>query len=353
MKKIFLLLISILYISNVEAVDKTDITKDTEIKFRWYKEKITEGFFYPKKDKLPDYLEDNNKIEYGEYSDWKAEYCNYSEDNYRIESKTITTYDKLDKIKYIKINNASTTCPSGRCWNDVKIYYNHENIVYKVLSDNYFGLLIELPEEYEPEKLLFYIETEHQQVFYLSKIKDIPPIAISSPASSENIIFLNDKWKATDSSYITIESDKEVPDIPLIKNIQTKKVCRVQEIRTYRYKITKEYYDDEYYESLEGYLPDITNYIVNYTKAFPETKEIVKTVTIPKIEKEYIYLQDESSSNENEKSIQKDNYNNIIYETKYIDKIMTKVPTKIYLILIVLALTIIFLTIKLLSKKVD
>ena len=349
MKKIFLLLIFILCISHVNATNKMDITKDTELKFKWYKEKIIDEFYYPKKDKLSDYLEDQNNIEYGEYSEWSTEYCDYSEENYHIERKTITTYDKLDKIKYIKINNASSTCPSVSCINEVKVYYNHENITYKVLYDNYFGLLLELPNEYEPEKLLFYINTEHQQVIYLSKIKDIPPIAISSPASAENIVFLNDLWNATDSSYINVETEENIPNIPLIKNIETKNVCRIKEIKTYRYKLVKEYYSEDYYSQDNDYIPDITDYIVNYTKEFPQTKEIIKEIVVPKVEKEYIYLQDESINDDKESKSNQ----NVIYKTEYIDKVINKVPIKIYIILVLLIIIITILLIKLLSKKVD
>ena len=348
MKKIFLLLTFILFIDNVNAT--TNITEDTELKFKWYKENVIEELYYPKKDNLPDYLEDVTKIEYGEYSDWNSEYCDYSSDYYLIENKIISSYDKLDKVKYIRINNASATCPSGRCWDEVKVYYNNENLSYKVLSDNYYGLLLELPNYYEPEKLLFYIKTEHQQVIYLSKNKDIPPIMISSPASIENIRVLDDNWQATDESYINVEIEGDQPNIPLIKNIQIRKVCRVSEIKTYRYKVEKEYYDDNYYSFLENYIPDINDYIVYYNKQLPETKEIIKKVIVPKIEKEYIYLPDENDNSECENITNPEE--KIIYKTEYIDKIKNKIPISIYFIFIGLIIIIIFLIIKNLAKKI-
>ena len=351
MKKILLLLIFIFYIPHVDALNMTDITNDAEIKFKWYQNEITESLYYPKKDDLPEYLEDVNKIEYGEYSEWDSKYCDYDSNYYVIENKTIKTYDKLAKIKYIRIANASTTCPTGRCTDDVKIYYNHENIEYKVLSDNYFGLLVELPDEYEPEKLIFYIKTEHLQVIYLSKTKDIPPVTIASPASSENVIFLNNNWRTTDEAYMNVETTEEVPNIPLIKNIKTKTVCRIKEIKTYRYKITKNYYDDNYYHELEGYIPDITNYQINYTKPFPETKEVIKKVLVPQIEKEYIYLTDENNDNQPEKEL--DEEEKIVYKTEYVDRITNKVPKKIYIIIIIMTFIISLLSIKILTKYVD
>ncbi len=169
MKKVFLLLTLVLCISHVKAITETDITSDANIKYKWYKEVIIDELYYPKKDKLADYLEDASKVEYGPFSEWNSEYCSYSEDDYLIRRKLVKTYDKLDKVKYVLIANASATCPTGRCTDEVKIYYNFNNLNYKVLKDNYFGLFIELPDYYEPERLLFYIKTTHQQVLYLSK----------------------------------------------------------------------------------------------------------------------------------------------------------------------------------------
>ena len=341
MKKIVLLLIFILGISHVMAITETDITKDANIKYKWYKEIIIDELYYPKKDELTDYLEDVMKREYGEFSEWKSEYCNYSEDYYLVEKKVITSYDRLDKIKYILIANASATCPSGRCTDEVKVYYNFENLSYKVLKDNYFGLLIELPDYYEPEKLLFYINTEHKQVIYLSKNKDIPPIMIASPASSENIQVVNNNWEARDEAYIhTFGNDLT---IPLIKNINEEEICRVSEISTYRYKVEKEYYDDGFHVKVEDYIPDIVNYQINYTKPFPEVKEIVKNILVPKIEKEYVYSQNESEVNECADD-------RVIYQTKYVDKFINRVPRQVSILIIVLGLIIIFLIIKIMSK---
>ena len=346
MKKLFLLFIFTLCVNSVNAID---ITNDTEIKYKWYHEEVTESFYYPKKDKLDNYLEDPEKIEYGEVSDWSAQYCDYPDDNYLIEQKIITKYDRVNKIKYIKIVSASTTCPTGKCIDDIKIYYNQELVQYKIISEDYYGFLIELPQECEPEKLIFYIKTEHLNVIYLSKTENIAPINISMPATTENIIFFNDSWKIKEPAYITVETETTVPNIPHIKNVETYTVCRVQEIKTYRYKLEKQYYDNNYHQEVKGYIPDITNPLVNYTKEFP--KEKIKEVIVPKIEKEYVYLKDEIIKDNID--TESGNKENIVYQTKYIDRVTNKVPTKIYIILISLILIIIICIIKMLSKKVD
>ena len=88
---------------------------------------------------------------------------------------------------------------------------------------------------------------------------------------------------------LSVEEEGEMPNIPLIKNIKTKEVCRVKEIETYRYKTKKEYYDDNYYTYIDDYTPDINDYVVYYNKELPKNKEIIKEVVVSKIEKR-IYL---------------------------------------------------------------
>ena len=55
MKKGFLLLILLLCISHVKAITETDIMDDTNIKYKWYKEVISDELYYLKKEKLVDY----------------------------------------------------------------------------------------------------------------------------------------------------------------------------------------------------------------------------------------------------------------------------------------------------------
>ena len=165
---------------------------------------------------------------------------------------------------------------------------------------------------------------------------------IASPASKENIQVINDSWEANDDAYIHV-TDSNL-DIPLIKNIQEEEICRVREIKTYRYKVEREYYDNEYYLDIDGYIPDIADYRVIYMKEFPKTKEVLKNILVPKIEKEYVYLPSEEVDGERTE---------IVYQTKYIDKIVDKIPLKMYILITMLGIVIVLLVIKLLSKRID
>ena len=70
----------------------------------------------------------------------------------------------MDKIKYVLVTRASATCYVGNCLDSIDIYYDHKKVDYKLLTGDAFSTLIELPEAYEPEKLMFLLETEHQQI---------------------------------------------------------------------------------------------------------------------------------------------------------------------------------------------
>ena len=159
--------------------------------------------------------------------------------------------------------------------------------------------------------------------------------------------------------------NNEIP--PLSKNIKKVKICRFKEVYTYRYKTKKEYYDNNYHTYIEGYLPEINNYKVNYNKEFPVNKvevtkeiEVTKEVKVPQIEKEYVYIEREPENkqeNEINNSIKEadkcEEKEKIVYKTEEKEKIVNKIPPIIYLLLTVLTIIIIFESIKLLKKNVD
>ena len=357
MKKWFILLIFIVFMSVVRADTNIDVTADVNIKYKWYKEEVEE-LYYPKGMELSDYIENDSIVKYGEFSDWDSEYCSYSSDNYIISKKDIITYDRLDKIRYALFQNASTTCSSGKCINNVEIYYHNQKIEYKKIRDNYYGLLFDLENEYDPSELLFYVDTDHLYILYLSKEKNIPPIVIESPATNKKIIAMDTTWAIRDLAYVSTQTENEDDIASFAKNINKDIVCRVQAINTYRYKITKKYYDDNYYTSMDGYVPEVTSYIVTYNKELPtEVVEVIKEKEVPKIEKEYIYME---QNNENVNTNEENDDNNkeyinesVIYETKYIDREINKIPIKVYVIFSFLILVNIVLLVKLIAKKGD
>jgi len=355
MRKIFILLsMYLLCIPKVFANTNTDITNDVLIKFKWYHDEVTEGFYYPKKDKLSDYFEDATNIEYGEYSDWGRDYCNYSNEYYFIESKNAISYEKIVKIMYIKIQTSDVLTASENRINYFKILSTNKEINYTVVSNNYSGITIKLSEEYDPDELIFYIDSDYTYKIFLSTSLTIYPIILYSPTTNQKLITPNESWKVNTQMYTNEISDLYISKSPFIKNIEMRPVCRVKEIKTYRYKTKKEYYDDKYYSNVEGYTPDVFQYNVTYLKEFPEkTVEVVKEVPIVRDSKEYIYVTDDEKrelDNNNKESLENEK---IIYKTEYVDKIVNKIPVKKYILIIFLIILIILELIKIISKKVD
>ena len=81
LKKIILfLIVLILSISTVYADDTYQEIKDYEIRYRFYKEiDNNDSIYYPKGEKLNEYIEEENNIMYGEYSEYMNE-CEVSEE---------------------------------------------------------------------------------------------------------------------------------------------------------------------------------------------------------------------------------------------------------------------------------
>ena len=105
LKKIILfLIVLILSISTVYADDTYQEIKDYEIRYRFYKEiDNNDSIYYPKGEKLNEYIEEENNIMYGEYSEYMNE-CEVSEELYDIEYKDIYVYKELKEFQSLVLN---------------------------------------------------------------------------------------------------------------------------------------------------------------------------------------------------------------------------------------------------------
>lgn len=365
MKKIIILFLCIFCLETVSAVELKDVTNDTQIKYKWYQETITEGFYHPKKEKTPEYLEDKNNIKYGDYSEWGSEYCSYSKENYLIEEKNINTYEKVAKTKYLSIEFIKVDgeyCID--CLGEIKIFSERETIDYKILIQNDKVIRIELPKEYDTEKLWFYIEADRIYNMYLFKDINLQNMNLAQYVKRTKILIPNKNWITGKTTFVKETTEEEIPNNDFIRNIETTKVCRVREINTYRYKTQKKYYDNNYYTYLENHIPDINNYIVYYTNEFPtDTIEITKTISEPIYLNKYTYIESDNETNkldEENKITEQETIKEqstiaekIVYRTEYVDKVVNKIPKKIYLLLSLLLIIVVILSIKLMKKKVD
>ena len=328
MKKIFIILICILLIKPVFA--------ENNIKYKWYIEKETESLYYPKKEPLDEYIEDPNNIEYSDYSSWSNEYCNYPKEYYSIEEKTTYTYKKLEQIKYIMINPQSYyNCPDISCFNTIKVYSENNEIEYTILQNDNNGIKLELTNEYDPYNLWLYIDTNVRYVVYFSVNNEMNRIILGyfvRPTFDGNILFPNENWLLTQSEYVEIITQTKPPSESNIKELKENTVCRVREINTYRYKKAKVYYDNNYHKYVDGYIPDINDYL------YEETENNNKCHSETNLNNNNI-LKDDAY----EKEITTNNNSMIrtIYKTKIKEKIVYKNNPKIQVVIIISIMLII------------
>jgi len=265
MRKIIIFLICAFFIETVSATEFIDFTDDVELKYRWYKNEIIDGFYHSKREKVDGYIEDVNNVQYGEYSDWDLKYCDYSPEEYLIEEKNITTYEKIANTRYLKMEFIKVDGEyCNDCVSEIKIFLDKNEIGYEILSQTSRQISIDLLQEYDTEKLWFFIDADHLYNMYLFKDRTTSNENLSVNVKRKKILIPNINWLKNTALFNKEKTDGFINEGIFIKNIETTKVCRVSEIKTYRYKIQKKYYDNNYYSYVDNYIPDITDYFVYY-----------------------------------------------------------------------------------------
>lgn len=362
MKLLAIILSCMLFLNNVDASiteNKNDITSYAVIKYKWFKEEVVEGKYHKKGEILSEYIEDSYNIAYGDYTDWNPKYCEYSKEFYLIESKVDRRrYKMVRPIKYIILENLETD-------DEIKVFYQKQELKYtkQELSSN--KIILNLDEKYDVDKLWFYINTDIPYKITLTAYNNIDLPSLSKEVTSSFILFPDETWIQKTNIYVDIYTSSNLEENVFTELIEEHNTCRVREIQTYRYKTNKIYYDDNYYEYIEGYIPDYSDYIIEYIKELPtNTIEITKTET--KTVDKYIYLEVPNANKINQEELQSselipefnsENSNESketnIEKIKYIDKKIYKVPKKIYIAIILLFLIIIIQTIKLLKMKLN
>ena len=350
MKKIIFVIFLILILTqNVFATNEQGIDK---VLYKWYKEEKIDSTFHPKKDKLTDYIEEENIVQYGEYSDWKNNFCSYPQEYYLIEEKQFITYEELLKTKYIKLKSIYNIGTSDS-FEIIKIYYDSNEISYKIVEYSTYIIRLELEKEYDTSKLEFYIESGDARYFlYLANDIDFNKITVSYsvvPWHDGRRLIWNNEWISEKSTYEKKTSETMVEENKAIRNIKSENICRVREINTYRYKIKKTYYDNEYHVFVEGYLPDVDNRVIYYDDNKQE--ESIESHILKKEEQYENEIIEKEFMLEEEKKQHLNTVKNMVNIQTHIKE---KIPIKIYILIIVLIIIIIFqIIIKIISKNVD
>ena len=334
-----------------------DVTKDSEIRYKWYKKTMDEnGDYYPMKDITDDDKVDKNKIKYIQNYDYSPAHCSLPKEYYLINKKYIRKYQTY-MTSYLTIENISSS-------NDIKIYYNDELIDFEVINSNTNEVKINLKREYFCDKLKFEVNTDKKHKITLYADELFQKMVLSKETTETSELIPDKTWITEESEhtiYTTMDILKENDLTTLTLKYET---CNYSEKYIYAYKSNKEYYDDNYYTNLnvDGYIKDDNDYKVFY-KGEPltitNTIEVIKEKIVKEPQIEYVYIEKKNDNIQNnietkdpskeieclpETKIQTE------IKTQYVEKEVTKIPKKIYFIILILIIAILLLTIKLLKK---
>lgn len=342
---------------NIEITDEKnypDITKDIEIRYKWYKEIIT-GDYYPLKDITSNDIIDIKKLKYGSYSDWSGDYCILNPYWYSKTQRTITRYNKVLDINYIRLVNFE--------YNDnVKIYNDNNLLKFDIISNDNNEVIIHLRFPYTADTLLFDIKSEKDYQIYLYYQLEIDRPLLGKKVSDERILIPNKDWILETTSFTQMLTPNKKHQSDLTKWAGEYNECQYREVYVYKYDIKKEYYDDNYYTYIEGYLKDYDDYVVYYKgEPIVDIVEITNEKVIQEAIVEYIYIETENKekevvpSEQIEVPLTKNDDNKSCttkIETKTIEKEVIKTPKHTYITIIVLIIIILILLYKLIKKYV-
>lgn len=343
--KIFIVIFifSNIFLNRIKADEKINITNSSQIKYKWYINEIIDETYYLKGEVLDGYYEIEEKVNYGNYSNWDYKYCTYPKEKYVVEAIAENIYKKVTDVQYVKLIGFNYE-------NDIRIFENTKEISYEIINATEKEIIINLKRTYEVQNLIFYVDSEKTFDIYLSFDYKFTIMALYKHIEKEKLLIPDESWIYDKTVFKTEYTQQKKEENAFRKYDGMRGLCRAKEILTYRYKSIKKYYDDNYYEYIEGYLPDYNNFVIEYNGEIP--KEIIKiTNTEQKVVpvKEYIYIKknddiDKSNEEFEPKEIVKNNY----IEKEIIKKVT---PKKIYIIITILLLIILFQLIQSIRKK--
>lgn len=331
-----------------ETQELLDITNDIEIKYKWYKEERVEGTYHQKGVVIRGFQEDTTIFKQGRLLTGTEEMCRNVQNYLNVVATTTYTYSMIPEIKYIEL---STSIDSE----NIKIYHKGKLVDYEIISEENNKVKIDLINEYLPGEIWFYIKYSEPYEIKLISTNEVKSVTLSKYIENQEIIVPDKSWINGEEQGLmrNTKVKYEENDFVTLKNQRT--VCEGTEILTYRYKIKKVYYDDNYHTYVEGYTKDIDDFIILY-KGTPITNTVEVTKLIKEKEIEYVQLEPEKIIVKEEVPIIEEKIvTETEYKTEYIEKEkeVKVIPKYIYIIIFFLVLTIIICTIKILKKKVD
>lgn len=348
-----MLLIFIISINYVSAEEYPEVTSDSEVRYKWYKETITGGYYSPIKSITRNDIVDISNIRYvGPKNVYSAANCSLPSEYYLLEEIIIRDYKKVNDASYVLIENIKFD-------NNIKIYFNQQPINYSIIEQKENQVKINLRTPYLCDKLLFFVDVDTEYTISLYKDSGFKKQIISKTIENEKISIPDKSWITDKTEFISDSTSVvEYEESDLTKLIRETVNCSAREKYVYKYDVTKEYYDDNYHLSVDGYIKDVSDYKIYYKgKPITNTIEIIqeKIVEVPKIQ--YVYIENEIQKNDSSQPLEcKDKViTETVYETKteIVEKEIPKIPKKIYIVIAMLILLILGLLIKIYIKYVE
>jgi len=357
-KKFLIAILIIISSFNVVQADEVvkeypDITNDIEIRYKWYKEIVSEeGEYIPLKDVNAEDKIDKNKIKYIGQNIYDRTYCSLPSEYYLITEKISREYKRTYASSYVLIENVDSST-------DIQIYSKNKPIKYKIISSNSNEIKINLLNGYITESLLFYVNTDEKYRITIYHDLNLERPIVSKEIENNKISNADKTWTTYSTTFYTYISYIPLEESDLTTLISETQICSFKEKYVYKYNTTKEYYDDNYYLNVDGYIKDEKDYRYFY-KGEPititNTVEIIKEKIVKEPKIEYVYIEkDANNIEENDPSKEIECLPEIKTEikTKIIEKEIMTIPKKIYIIIIVLFIVILLLSIKLYKKYVE
>jgi len=360
MKKILFLTLLFMSILNVKAEELPEITNDIEIRTKWYKEEIV-GKYHPKGEDLLGYIENPDKITYGNFGGYSANNCLVSEENYVISKMTLNKYKMINYTKIIKFTNFKYS-------DNVFVFEGGNLRNFEILSNENDEFIIQVTPVINTKDLMLFVDYEEPYNISIYADINLNIHTISKDINNKKVLIPDKTWITKESTFFETTSTTLYGNNALVTYNGSSETCKIKQIYTYRYKIEKVYYDQEYHKYVENYLPDMTDIKVYYKgekliekvevpiyekvieyKTIEVPKEIIKTIEVPK---EIVKTIEVPKIIENEG---KECNSEIIKEIKYLDRIkeVYKIPKYIYLIVSTLIILIIILLLWLRKKYVE
>lgn len=361
-----ILMVNILFTNTVKAEEilksYPDVTDEIEIRYKWYKEIISqEGEYYPLKNITDTDKVDINNIKYIGGSEYSSKYCELPQEYYKKTEQYTRVYQKTHDASYVLIENVNSS-------DDIKIYDDNKLIKYSVISIEENKIKINLRSPYLCNKLLFFVDTDKKYKISIYNDLTFKNLILSKEIENEKITMPDATWITEKTKFHKYTTSEKIEESDFTKLVSEELSCSYKEKYIYKYDVIKEYYDDNYHLNVDGYTKDETDYRLFY-KGEPititNTIEVIKEkiIEVPQIIKEpkieYVYIEKENNEPKNNPSQEKECSEVPIIETKtetktqVVEKENFKIPKKIYIVILLLIIIIVALILKLFRKNVD